>query len=327
MSSPGRKRLFAIAKYVAFAVLLTLLGIALARNFSDVKDNLAEISIISIVGCELAVLGALVCTMLAWRALLSELETTISMTSAARIFFVGQLGKYAPGTVWPMVMQTQMGAAIGLGRPAVATASLLSVAYGLASGVAVTLLAGPALLTTGAWWQWLSVPLGVLVLGLLCLPGPMNRVVALGLKITRRKVALPPFEQRGLVIAVAWSSLSWLLYGLQASWIAYDLGAKGPVTWVSLGAFAGAVSVGLLVIFAPAGAGAREVLLVVLMKPVLGRDAATALALVSRLLQSVGDVIVALSAIITTRGVRMAAQRRIAGTMEEDQDSGGSTTS
>jgi hypothetical protein len=44
------------------------------------------------------------------------------------------------------------------------------------------------------------------------------------------------------------------------------------------------------VVFAPAGAGVREVLLVALLGPVLGTGGATAIALVSRVLMTVGDL-------------------------------------
>ena len=45
--------------------------------------------------------------------------------------------------------------------------------------------------------------------------------------------------------------------------------------------------------FAPAGAGVREVVLVALLSPVLGVGAATAVALVSRVLTTAGDLLAA----------------------------------
>lgn len=319
-----RARLVVIAKYVLFAGLIALLLLALSKNWHAVKDQLGELPIWTLVVSELSVLGALVCTMFAWRALLAELGEQARVLDSMRIFFVGQLGKYLPGSVWPVVMQMELGNSIGLGRPAVATASLLGIGYGLGTGGGVTLLCAPALLDTTAWWQWLAVPLGGLVLGALCLPGPMNKVVTLGLRVTKRKGLTPAFTGGGLAVATAWMVASWLLYGLQVSLLAHDLGAHGVQTLVvATGGFAAAVVVGLVIIFAPAGAGARELLLVVLLKPVLDRDPATALTLVSRLVMSLGDVIVAVGAIATTRGARMAARRRNAVTMEEDRAAGG----
>jgi glycosyltransferase 2 family protein len=62
---------------------------------------------------------------------------------------------------------------------------------------------------------------------------------------------------------------------------------------VSIGGFAFAWSVGFLVVLAPAGAGVREVLLVAMLGPVLGVADATAVALMSRVLTTAGDLITA----------------------------------
>jgi hypothetical protein len=42
-----------------------------------------------------------------WQTILADLGSRLRLTVAARIFFVGQLGKYLPGSVWPVVMQTR----------------------------------------------------------------------------------------------------------------------------------------------------------------------------------------------------------------------------
>ena len=322
-----RSRLATVAKYAAFAVLIALLSIALSRNFGEVKDKLARLSLRSLVAAQLAVLLGLACTMFAWRELLGELGTPLKRVDAARIYFLGQLGKYVPGSVWPVVMQMELGNAIGLARPAVASAGILGIGYGLGTGAGVMLLAAPALLANHSKLTWAGPGLGLVALCLLCLPRPMNRLVTIGLRLTRRQGITPAFTAPGLIRATGWMVASWVLFGLQIAWLAHDLGAVGAhVTIVSVGAFTAAVCVGLVVIFAPAGAGARELLLVVLLKPVLARDPATALALVSRLLQSLGDVVVAVSAIITTRGARMAARRRNPVTIGEDETSGGIST-
>jgi uncharacterized membrane protein YbhN (UPF0104 family) len=51
--------------------------------------------------------------------------------------------------------------------------------------------------------------------------------------------------------------------------------------------------VGFLAVFAPAGAGVREVVLVALLGPVIGVGAGTAVALVSRALTTIGDLLAA----------------------------------
>jgi uncharacterized membrane protein YbhN (UPF0104 family) len=62
-------------------------------------------------------------------------------------------------------------------------------------------------------------------------------------------------------------------------------------------------------VFAPAGAGVREVLLVALWGPVLGVGSATAVALVSRVLTTVGDMLAAGLAAGYVRWPRNTARR------------------
>ena len=50
---------------------------------------------------------------------------------------------------------------------------------------------------------------------------------------------------------------------------------------------------GFVVVFAPAGAGVREALLIATLSPMLGVGKATAVTLVSRLLMTGGDLITA----------------------------------
>jgi hypothetical protein len=57
-----------------------------------------------------------------------------------------------------------------------------------------------------------------------------------------------------------------------------------------VGGFAFAWSVGFLVVFAPAGAGVRDVILVALLGSAVGVGGATAVALLSRILMTVGDL-------------------------------------
>ena len=73
---------------------------------------------------------------------------------------------------------------------------------------------------------------------------------------------------------------------------------------VAAGAFTTAYAVGVLVVVAPAGVGAREVTLVALLAPVTGVTTATALALLTRALHTGGDLLLALGAWAVARATR-----------------------
>jgi hypothetical protein len=114
-----------------------------------------------------------------------------------------------------------------------------------------------------------------------------------------------------VVGALAWAFASWIFYGLQIWLLATRLGAPdGKAALLAIGGFAFAWSVGFIVVFAPAGAGVRDVLLVAMLGPVLGVAQATAVALVSRVLLTVGDLLTAAVAAGFTRRPDTAAASR-----------------
>jgi hypothetical protein len=51
--------------------------------------------------------------------------------------------------------------------------------------------------------------------------------------------------------------------------------------------------VGFVIVFAPAGAGARDALLILALGPLVGHQAALAIALVSRAVNTISDLLVA----------------------------------
>ncbi len=117
-------------------------------------------------------------------------------------------------------------------------------------------------------------------------------------------------DRPGDAAALAWSFGPWVFYGLQIWLLATRLGApRGTGALLAVGGFAFAWSVGFLVVFAPAGAGVREVLLVAMLGPVLGVGAATAVALVSRVLTTAGDLLAAGLAAGYVRWPRNQARR------------------
>ena len=133
-----------------------------------------------------------------------------------------------------------------------------------------------------------------MALGLVALltPPVLRRVVALAFRVTKRTEEPAQIGGRALVGSAAWSVLMWLLLGLQA-WLLLREIAPGPKSTFVLatGAFALAWLVGFLVVIAPAGAGAREAALVVLLGSVATGPQALSLALVSRFLMTAADAI------------------------------------
>jgi hypothetical protein len=154
------------------------------------------------------------------------------------------------------------------------------------------------------WTYWLFLLLPV---SIACLhPKILNPLLGKLFELARRPGLDRPVTGRVLAHALAWSSLAWLANGLQIWLLAANLHAPlGKAVLLSLGGYALAWCVGFVFVFAPAGAGIREALLIAFLLPVLSKSDATAVALASRAVTTISDLLVAgLAAATRRRGLR-----------------------
>ena len=281
------------------AVTVGLGGYAVAREWTSVRAALGDLGFGTVAAALLSVLVAMVMTMQAWRVLLAGLGSPLPARAAARIMFIGQLGKYLPGSVWPVLAQMELGHAYRVPRHRSASASVLAMVVSLLSGLLTALVTLPFVAQATAYrWAFALIP--VLLAGLH--PRVLNALLGRLLRLARRPPLDQPLSGRVMARALAWSCSSWVLYGLQIWLLATRLGAPdGRTALLAIGGFAFAWSVGFLVVFAPAGAGIRDVLLVAVLGPVLGVGSATAVALVSRALMTGGDLLTAALAAASSR--------------------------
>ena len=280
---------------------LSLAVLSLAGQWSEVRSGARQLSVGYVVAAFASVLGSLWLAMLSWRAMLQGLGTEVPVRAAARIFFVGQLGKYVPGSVWPVLAQMELGASYGLSRKVIGSASLLALGIAVPVALAIGLLAVPALLSAeGSSYLllFLVLPLAAVVLS----PPVLNPLLDRVLRLARRQ-PLPQRLTAATVLRVAlYAGGGHLLLGLQAYLLARDLGASGALLLpLAVGAFALASSAGVLALPVPAGAGVREAVLVVSLSPVLPVGQSLLLALVSRAILTAGDLVVAGLASRTTQ--------------------------
>jgi len=278
-----------------FVVLAVGLGgYWVAEHWGSVTAALGRLEFLAVAAALLSVLAALLATMEQWRLLLAGLGSPLPRRAAARIFFIGQLGKYVPGSVWPVLAQMELGTAHKVPRHRSASASVLTMLLSLFAGLLVALVTLPFVPGTRSYrWVFLAAP----VL-LVCLqPRVLNRGLDRLLRLARRPPLDQPLSGRMIAGALAWSLASWVFFGLQIWLLATRLGLPyGSGALLAVGGFAFAWCVGFVIVFVPVGAGVRDVLLIAMLGPLIGAGAATATALVSRVVMTAGDLIMAAAA-------------------------------
>jgi hypothetical protein len=279
-----------------FVLAMVGLGIyTVVSQWTDFSHGIHRLGLVATIEALAFVLLSLVLTLEVWRSLLSAAGSKLPARASARIFFIGQLGKYIPGSVWPVLAQMELGRTYKVPRQRSATTAMLAMVIGLASGLLATLVGLPFMAGDSArtyWWVFLFIP-PLLV----CLhPKVLNPVIGRGLKLMRKPTPEKPLTVRVIGTAIAINVASWACYGLQIWVMMARFGHHGADTLLAaIGAYALAWCAGFLVVLAPAGAGIRELILVAELTPLLGGGdvAATnalAIALVSRGVTILGDL-------------------------------------
>lgn len=309
MAEPHARRLW--AQRVFTLAVVVALGLVLVQQWPQVRPLLSELSLFPVLGSVVALTAALFLGMLSWRMILADLGSATPLPVAARIYFVGALGKYIPGSIWPVVAQMNMGldADVPRGRMAISFVvnMALSVVVGLATGAAAGL---PALAGLGTG-QTIAI-LAVLAVGLPVLFSgrPLNALLNFGLRRLKRSQLEHPLSRATMLRAGLLYVMAWIALGLHLWLLVTDLGGSaGEALPVAIGAYALAANLGVLFVLAPAGAGVRELVIVLALAPVLPVAAATAVAVVSRLLVSATDGVAAGLAVLGHRRHRSGKDR------------------
>jgi glycosyltransferase 2 family protein len=303
------KRLLA-SRMVRYGFVVLVVGYgayAVSKQWTDIHHAVGRIGLPMSLAALVFVLAALFTSMLSWRTLLTGLGSPLPVPVAARIFFVGQLGKYLPGSVWPVLAQMEIATAHKVPRHRTAVASVLTMLVSLLAGLIIAIIALPLGGSTPYEWAFIAAPFL-----LACLyPKVLNWGFSRLLRLAKRPPLDHPLGGRAIAISLGWSFVSWLCYGFQIWVLAIRVGAPaGRALPLAIGAFAFAWCAGFLVVLAPAGAGVREVIMVAILGPVVGSDPATAIALVSRAVTAVADLVVAG---VATAYFRRDRSRRSAG--------------
>ena len=282
------------SRLLKWGVAVAAIGIGcyeISKEWDKVLPALSQIGLLTSFEALLVLLGMQYANMRVWHVLLAGFGSPLRTATAARIVFIGQLGKYVPGSIWPILAQMELGATAKVPRARSASTSILTMVLSLLTGLVTAMVTLPfAERSADYLWVFLLVPLIVVCLH----PKVLNPLINKLFKLVKQPGLDAPITGRVLAHALAWAFAAWIFNGLQIWILAEKLGAPaGRTALLALGGYAFAWCVGFVVIIDPAGAGIREVLLVAALSPVLGFGPATAVALVSRAVNTVSDLLVA----------------------------------
>ncbi|HEV2088080.1 MAG TPA: lysylphosphatidylglycerol synthase domain-containing protein [Cryptosporangiaceae bacterium] len=283
------------AGWLRRGLLVVVLGFAvwaIVRNRTSLVAALADLSPWAVLGSFVAALLAMVASLFMWRAVLADLGAPLSVKDGARVFYLSQLGKYVPGGIWSIASQVALTRELRVPRRTSLAGGVLTIAVSTGVGLIVAGAMLPFAAPEAArkyWWIMLAIPVFLVALHPPVLGWLINRAL--------RVIGRPPLPRAptraGLLRAAAWQLVVWLMLGVHA-WLLV-VGVGGPVGRslpVAIAGYALAYSIGLLALM-PAGAGIRDLALIIAFGTVIPGPAALAVALVSRTLLVVVDLLMA----------------------------------
>lgn len=294
MAEVSRRRLLSVARVVVAVLVLAAVVWGVAGSWSQISADLRRVDALALVlATAFAALGTWL-TMLGWRVLLTDLGSPLHAAPAAGVFFVGQLGKYLPGSVWTVVAQADMAGRLGVPRRRTGVAGLVSIGLSVLTGLLVGIPAVPHLLRGAGPVVVGLLAVVALALLVLCYPPLLNRVIARGLRLLRREPLEHELSARAVLLAIGCYVLVWLAFGLHTLVLTRAVGGGADATTAALTGYALAGVTGMVAVILPAGLGAREGLLTLVLSSVVPSSGAVAVAILSRFVVTVVDVVAAL---------------------------------
>ncbi|CCH78265.1 conserved membrane hypothetical protein [Nostocoides japonicum T1-X7] len=315
MALPPRLRtLVTVLRYGALVLVLLLVVVALARNWQSVSRELGSIPRWSVAGAFALTIVSGIFAMLSWRVLLADLGTRLHLADAAGIFFVGQLGKYVPGSVWSVVMQAEMAARLKVPRRRTAVAGLLLLGMSGLTAALVGIPGLPILLARNGHEVWWPLVGACIVVGLVALSPPvLNRLIAVGLRVLRREPLEHALTTPAITLATVFSVLSWTFLGagcwVLAQPMASDEHSAGRVFVVAVFGYVMAAVIGMISFFLPAGVGVRDGVFLVMLSGLMSPAAATAVVVVFRFVTVLADIVFALFGWLWAKGHELLPSR------------------
>ena len=290
----GPRAIILLVARVVFLVAAVGFAIWSFRSqWADVGEAVAHASLGGMLLALLFTFVGLIAFGFMWLRVVRAYGYTLGWRRGLGIFFIGQLGRYIPGSVWSFGAQAAMARDVDIPFRTTVTAGLVGLGISLASSG----LVGSIMVAFGL----LPIPVpgfvGIIaaVLALVVMSPPV--INFFGTKFAGKTATLR-FGIRDLLAILLLMIVTWLAYGLSLLFLSTGVATPALGWFASVGSTTGAYAfayiVGVVIIFAPAGLGAREAALTFLLVPLFGLAPAAAVALLARIPSTIADFALAL---------------------------------
>ncbi len=278
------------------ALIVLFCLVYLAANLRTIREAQVTLNWGWVVLSELCAIGSVLLGALGWWLILGAVSQPLAWAEAARIHVFSTLAKYLPGYAWQLLGKAYLTQQAGVPGRAVAAAMLLELAQLVLGGLWLGALAWPGTLVPG-WLGTVSLTgwLWAARIGLLLILAGLPFATAWLLKRRPRlapEVRILPGRllAAALVIVIGWLFLSLSYWMLGAALRPLPLAQFGLFTFT----LAASMLIGLAVLIVPGSIGVRESIMVMILGPALGAPLAVIVAVLSRLVWTLSELLSAL---------------------------------
>lgn len=261
-------------------VIVRQVGVTLDEALS-LEPALPDVRPIQVTGSVLLLAACFAFTARLWGWMVRDLGgPDPGWVGSNRIVLTANLGRYLPGKIWQVAGLAALSRREGIGGTLGTCAGVLTQAFHL---VGAAVLGGAVISGMDGGREGLRMALVALVLFVVLASVPAVMRAGLGLAFRMAGLGAEQLPRTTPTFGIRWlclHTLAWLGYGIAFALLVRGLGLQEAILPLAA-AFSAAYLVGYLAIFAPAGLGVREGVLIALLRPSMGA-AAVGVAVLSR---------------------------------------------
>ncbi len=270
---------------------LAFVTVRIVRDRHDIADALGSAAPLWLTVAFVSGLAAMALLGLNWLFIVRRSGAPAPWRRGLAWFFVGQLGKYVPGGIWPIVGQAELAHRGATPRAIAYTStatSMVATVFGAASVAAVSGLVSPVGSRAFPLLLAAGLAAGLAALAARRVRAAVHRVAT---RVTRREPRLP--EARWFAALVARYMPVWVLFSGINVFSVEALGGALDAELVTALVYATCVSwiAGFVIVGLPGGLGVREAVFISMTTGLLGGGLAVSVAVVSRIVSLAVDLV------------------------------------
>ncbi len=269
-----------IGRVALIALSFLFLGLLLVRQREQLLAYEWQVRPVRLAASIVLFASVLVASVGIWGRALRQFDVRVPFPVLARIWFLSNLSRYIPGKIWQFVGVAEMSHAAGVAVLTSITSLLMFMGFTL---VAACLVGAVLLPATGSLETWVTgLRIASPLLLIFAHPRVINGATRLASRITRRPLAAWSGSWLDGLILVGLCVLEWIGMGVAFALFVGSLAPVGlEVLPTATAAFALSFVAGYAVLL-PAGLGAKEGALAVLLGGVVPLPVAAAIAVAAR---------------------------------------------